>query len=284
MKTDNDIDRSLHELDKLNNSLYIPYDKSSNEVWKSIQQKIDNKPVNVRKLHFSKVRFIWAAASIALLAGLTLTLRFYHYTVKADPGKIASFYLPDGSGVSLAPQSEVTYYPLWWSVSRIVKLKGEAFFKVQKGEKFSVRSDRGITSVLGTSFDIYARTDNYRVVCYTGKVNVKARSGKHQIVLMPGEKAEINSEGEITFSKETRPKQYVAWINNQFVFTSTPITAVLNEVARRYNVTVTIDKSVHGSYTGNFPASIPVEQALSIVCKPFGLTFVKQNDTHYVVK
>ena len=284
MKTDNDIDRSLQELDKLNNSLYIPYDKSSNEVWESIQQKINKKPVKVRKLHFSKVRTIWAAASIALLVGLTLTLRFYHYSVKANPGKIASFFLPNGSEISLAPESEVTYYPLWWSVSRIVKLKGEAFFKVQKGEKFSVKSDRGITSVLGTSFDIYARTDNYRVVCYTGKVNVKARSGNNQIVLTPGEKAEINSEGEIAYSKEVRPNQYVAWINNQFVFTSTPITAVLAEVARRYNVTITIDKSVHGSYTGNFPASIPVEQAISIVCKPFGLTFVKQNEKHYVVK
>jgi len=45
-----------------------------------------------------------------------------------------------------------------------------------------------------------------------------------------------------------------------------------------------LEKAVSESYTGNFSAEIPVEQALNIVCKPFGLTFVKKDSNHFVIK
>ena len=284
MKTNENINDDLKLLDELNHSLTIPYDKSREEVWESIEKKMDSSKPKVHRLNYRKVRILWAAAMIALLAGSGVILRFFHYTVKSEPGQMAEFFLPDGSAVSLAAQSEVTYYPLWWSIERKVTLKGEAFFKVQKGKQFSVKSNRGVTSVLGTSFDIYARNDNYRVVCYTGRVKVEARSNKNEIILTSGEKAEINTQGEIAFSKDHKPSQYISWLNNQFVFTSAPIRFVLNEMARRYNVTITLQKAIKGSYTGNFSANTPIDQALSIVCKPFGLTFVKKENNHFEIK
>ncbi len=271
-------------LDKLNDSLSIPYNKSKEEVWKAISHSIESKPAKTRRLNFGKVRMVWAAAMIALLVGVGLFLRFYHYTVETKPGQIANFFLPDGSEVILSPESEAAYYPLWWAYSRNVTLKGEAFFKVQKGKKFSVKSARGITTVVGTSFDIYARTDNYRVVCYTGKVSVKARESKQKIILTPGEKAEINKQGDIAFSKEKIANQAMSWINNQFIFTSEPLASVFDEMARRYDVKIIMEKPYKENYTGNFSTNIPVEQALSIVCKPFGLTFTKQEERMYVIK
>lgn len=271
-------------LDELHDSLSIPYNKSKEEVWESINKSIQSKPVKTRRLNYRRVRIVWAAAMIALLVGSGLFLRFYHYTVGAKPGQIANFFLPDGSEVILSPESEATYYPLWWAYSRKVTLRGEAFFKVQKGKKFSVKSTRGITTVVGTSFDIYARSDNYKVVCYTGKVSVKARDSKQKIVLTPGEKAEINIIGEILFSKEKVANQARSWINNQFVFTSEPLPSVFNEMARRYNITIVYHASDTLSYTGNFTSAIPVEQALSLVCKPFGLSFSKQGEKTFVIE
>jgi len=284
VKNNNNINDDLKFLDELNDSLEIPYNKSSEEVWETVQQKIERSRPKVHRLNFRQIRIIWAAAIIILLIGSGVAIRFFHYTVKSEAGQMAEFFLPDGSKVTLSAQSEVTYFPLWWSIERKVKLKGEAFFKVQKGKQFSVKSNRGITSVLGTSFDIYARPDNYRVVCYTGRVKVEARKSNKKIVLTPGEKAEINREGEISFSKEAKTGQYVAWLNKQYVFTSAPLAFVFGEMARRYNVSITLQYPVTGSYTGNFPASMPVEQALSIVCKPFGLTFVKKDSNHFVIK
>ncbi len=271
-------------LDELNDSLSISYNKSKEEVWSEINKQIKNQPAKTRRINFSRVRMVWAAAMIALLVGLGVLLRFYHYTVEAGPGQIANFFLPDGSEVVLSPASKATYYPLWWNYSRKVTLDGEAFFKVQKGKKFSVKSERGITTVVGTSFDIYARQDNYRVVCYTGKVWVKARKSSRKIILTPGDKAEIDAKGEILFSNEKAVGKYTAWINNQFVFTSEPVRLVFSEMARRYNVTILLKNAVTGNYTGNFSSNIPIEKALAIVCKPFGFTIEKQGNRTYVIK
>ena len=219
MKKNNDIEKQLNDL---NQSLSIPYSKSREEIWETLSKETVEKEPLTKPVRLMRRRLLRLAAMIVLVVGSGVILRYYHYTVVSAPGEMSAFYLPDGSEITLAAGSEASYYPLWWSVSRIVTLKGEAFFKVQKGEKFSVRSERGITSVLGTSFDIYARNDNYRVVCYTGKVNVEARKSNKQIVLTPGEKAEIDLAGDISFSKENKTGRYIAWLDNQFVFTSAP--------------------------------------------------------------
>ena len=261
----------------------IPYGKSRDEIWEAIQQKIavENKPV--LRIRPVRARLLWAAATLALLVGLVALLRFYHHTIRTVPGQMVTVTLPDESTVVLNAQSELTYYPLWWTFSKKVVLNGEAFFNGSHGRQFSVKSTRGTVAVLGTSFDIYARKDNYRVVCFTGKVQVTSRT-KNRIVLAPGEKAEVNLQGEITFSKKIKTSDYNAWTDHQFVFTATPLASVLAEMARRYNVKIDLEKAVNGNYTGNFSAKITVEQALNIVGKPFGLTFVKVDNQHFIIR
>ncbi|RLD85201.1 MAG: iron dicitrate transport regulator FecR, partial [Bacteroidetes bacterium] len=91
-------------------------------------------------------------------------------------------------------------------------------------------------------------------------------------------------QGDIAFSKEKIANQAMSWINNQFIFTSEPLASVFDEMARRYDVKIIMEKPYKENYTGNFSTNIPVEQALSIVCKPFGLTFTKQEERMYVIK
>ncbi len=273
----------LRELDKLHASLEIPYSKSRNEVWDAMQQKMAAEVIPVHYIRPARKRLLLAAAMVALLMGMGTLLRFYHHTIRTTPGQMVTLTLPDGSTVALNAQSALTYYPLWWNISAKVSLTGEAFFTGHHSQRFSVKSDRGTVAVLGTSFDIYARQDNYRVVCFTGEIRVTSRT-KKQIVLTPGEKAEVSPHGEITFSRKIKTRDYNAWTNHQFVFTATPLASVLNELARRYNVEIDLRKSIQANYTGNFSAGIPVEQALKIVGKPFGLTFVKTDSRHFVIQ
>lgn len=261
----------------------IPYGKSRDEIWEAVQQKIAVEDKPVIRIRPVRARIWWAAATLALLVGLGALLRFYPHTIRTAPGQMATVTLPDKSTVVLNAQSKLTYYPLWWIFSKKVVLTGEAFFKGPHDKRFSVKSTRGTVAVLGTSFDIYARKDNYRVVCFTGTVQVTSRT-KNRIILTPGEKAEVNLRGEITFSKKIKTSDYNAWTDHQFVFTATPIASVLAEMARRYNVRIDLGKAVNENYTGNFSAEIPVEQALTIVGKPFGLTFVKVDNQHFIIK
>jgi len=280
----NDTEKLLRELDILHISMEVPYEKDFNEVWETMQRKMTVKESRVRPIRTAARKRLWlAAATVVIFMGMGSFLRFYHHTIRTTPGQMVTLTLPDGSTAALNAQSELTYYPLWWSISAKVTLTGEAFFKGHHSRGLSVKSDRGTVAVLGTSFDIYARQDNYRVVCFTGEIRVTS-STKKRIVLTPGEKAEVSPHGEITFSKEIKTHDYNAWTNHQFVFTAVPLTSVLNELARRYNVEIDLKKNVQAYYTGNFSANIPIEQALNIVCKPFGLTFVKTDLRHFVIR
>ncbi len=276
-------EKLLRELDALHISMEVPYEKDFNEVWEIIQRKMTAKESRVRIHPVARKRLWLAAATVVILIGMASLLRFYHHTIRTAPGQMVTLTLPDGSSAALNAQSELTYYPLWWSISAKVTLTGEAFFKGHHSRGLSVKSDRGTVAVLGTSFDIYARRDNYRVVCFTGKIRVTSRT-KNRIILTPGDKAVVSKHGEITFSRDIKTHDYNAWTNHQFVFTAAPLVSVLNELARRYNVKIDLKKNIQANYTGNFSANIPIEQALNIVCKPFGLTFVKTDLRHFVIQ
>ena len=257
--------------------------KSREEIWETLHRKIDTDKTPGRSMPHHRREWWLVAATVAVLLGVTVFLRFYSHVLHTVSGEIATMKLPDGSTVTLNAQTKLTYYPLWWKISPKLTLYGEAFFQGHHSRRFTVKSERGIVTVLGTSFDIYARHDNYRVVCFTGKVRVTSPT-KNRIVLTRGEKAIVTPIGDITFSKNIIPTNYNAWTNQQFVFTAEPLPSVLDELARHYNVTIDLKKNIQTLYTGNFPGKIPIEQALHIVCKPFGLTFVEKDNRHFVIQ
>ena len=277
--TDN-TEKLLAELEKMHTFLEAPYPREKTDIWESLQDKMGAEEKKVAVPLFRKYRWL-AAASLALLMAVSLLLRFYAHTVSTKAGEMITVTLPDGSNAVLSPHTRLTYYPLWWRLSAKIKLSGEAFFYGHHNRRFSVQSDLGTVTVLGTSFDVYAHHNQYRVVCFTGKVRVTSRT-KNRLILSSGEKAEITPDGEITFSKNMMDNRIRT--NGQLVFTAVPLVKVLNEMADYYQVKIILKKKITAAYTGNFPANIPVEQALQIVCKPFGLTFVKTDQRIFVVQ
>ena len=67
-----------------------------------------------------------------------------------DSSSVSYHALPDGSAVSLSPNSKMEFGSD--ADSRDVNLNGEAFFEVKKGVPFTVNTANGNVSVLGTSF------------------------------------------------------------------------------------------------------------------------------------
>ncbi len=112
------------------------------------------------------------AAAVALLVGISVLMQVYTKTITIPAGQHSHILLRIMSHVRLNAQTTLSYKPLLWKFSRKVSLEGEAYFEVQKGKKFEVISTNGKTVVLGTSFNIYSRNNNYQVTCVTGKVRV----------------------------------------------------------------------------------------------------------------
>ncbi|MDT8401271.1 MAG: FecR domain-containing protein [Bacteroidales bacterium] len=279
---DNSSFRKPDVLDRLPQSR-IPWEKSRDEVWENMQAHMDVRPV-ARKISLSSyVIRLSAAALILLLVGTAFFVGFYSKTLRTGPGEMANLLLPKGSEVVLNAETIVKYKPLWWTFRRELRVEGEAYFEVSSGSEFTVISEPGTTSVLGTSFNIYSRNGAYEVSCFTGRVKVgSALSGK-EVILEPDQKVIIDSKGEPALREEPSASSDRDWRNGYFRFTSTPLTRVFDEIARQYGIIIDGTDKLDLIYTGNFSKEQDVNEVMNLVCKAFGIDFVREGKNTYRV-
>ena len=167
--------------------------------------------------------------------------------------------------------------------NRTVHLEGEAYFKVKSGTEFKVISRRGETIVLGTSFNIYARGENYNVSCFTGKVRVVSALNKESVILHPSQEAIIQTDGSIKFVQSSDIDSNKSWTENMFIFTGAPLKSVIQEIERQYNIKITTKGNYNLSYTGNFNKSTSEKQVLDLVCTSLGLKFEAKSNGEYLI-
>lgn len=163
------------------------YLRSKEQVWDEMQEAIQNKPLTVRKTQRRLVTYL-AAASIILICCSTAFLKFYTKSYETLSNEHLAVILPDGSMVQMNENSSLGVNPYWWRFLREVELSGEAFFDVKKGKRFDVVSARGMTTVMGTSFNIFAQKNHYEVTCHTGKVRVTNSENEDYIDKTPKKK------------------------------------------------------------------------------------------------
>ena len=157
--------------------------------------------------------------------------------------------LPDNSEVVLNSQSVLTYDKSDWEKDRLVKLNGEAFFKVTKGKTFRVESSNGIVEVLGTQFNIKQRKDYFEVLCYEGSVGVD-HLGKNYVLTKGKSYRWIkNKVIELRNFNQKNP----SWLYEESSFDNVPLWQVIDEIEVQYNVSV-ISESIDFDipFTGSF--------------------------------
>lgn len=260
--------------------------KSKAIVWAELEQIIEmplQPQAKIRPIFAQK----WAVAAsftLLVLLGGVATLRLYTKTVNCLPGMQQTAYLPDGSVVKLNAQSVLSYQPFWFKINRTLNLEGEAFFEVKKGEKFTVQSQNGNTTVVGTSFNIYARNKDYEVTCITGKVKVQAKVSKQNVLITPNQKVTLGTNGNLNAVLNVNTKLSTDWMNGQFIFTQTHLDKVFAEIARRYGVTILNKTNINQLYTGNFTKTKNIETALDLICKTFNAEYKKLPSGEFVVQ
>jgi len=259
----------------------VLWEKPKEDVWASMQDSLEDiKPAKVVRMR--PLRIIAVAAGIIILLGVPSLMRLYTKTIYSGAGEHIAVLLPDNSEVNLNARTTIKYKPLWWKISREVKLEGEAFFNVEPGSDFEVISDQATTMVVGTSFNIVARENTYEVTCITGKVMVSTRDRSSDLLLSPNEKAILGSEGDL-FKENAYGEQSISWIENEFFFTSVALSRVMDEIERQFNISVELQFKNELFYTGNFSRNSKPEEVLDLVCKAFGIKFETRADGTYLI-
>jgi transmembrane sensor len=263
-----------NNLNKMNNALQdfeAPH-FDTNTAYNSFKTKLNSKPTAKKQ---------WFKPLLKIAAILAIGFSFYYYTTNLDSNfntKIAqhtTIELPDESVVELNSNSSLVFNKKSWSESRQVKLEGEAFFKVAKGQKFDVITEDGIVSVLGTQFNVKQRENYFEVTCYEGLVAVRYKDKKQQ--LKPGINFKVIDGKYIANEKEiiTQP----SWLKGESYFKATPLKYVISELKNHYKIKVNADEiDTSRLFTGTFIHN-NLDLALQSITIPLNLTFSKLDNT-----
>lgn len=213
------------------------------------------------------------AAVLFFLAGISYW--FLRETPAAEqPFKITDadqkeYFFPDSSYVVLNKSSAISYNRAGWAENRNVILTGEAYFRVEKSQQFTVITDFGQVSVLGTRFNVKNRPNYFEVTCYEGRVAVQTDLSR-EVLEEGGQYRMINGVvRERTLNGTSLP----SWTENITTFTSVPIIEVLREFERQYDVTIKYHKlDTNRLFTGSFPHTDRLV-ALKSIAIPLGLEY-----------
>jgi ferric-dicitrate binding protein FerR (iron transport regulator) len=273
----NDIDEKLFE------KADIKFKKSAADVLAEIKATSGTAKEIKSKAKVIKFGAWQIAAAIAFLVASSLIYMRVHSTTHTTAEHVlADVILPDGSKVKLNENSELSFNPYWWFAHRKVNFEGEAFFEVEKGSQFSVVSKNGTTSVLGTSFNINSRNNNYSVFCKTGRVMVENAQSK--TVIEPNQIAITSSTGNL--EKEGANETIVlSWTNGLLNFNNTSLATVFAELETQYGITIEVNRKVdlYATYTAIFTKPTNPIEALELICISNNLDFKKQDESTFVI-
>lgn len=224
--------------------LDVPRVTSKDAAWQKLENKISEQQHSPKVISISRRNwFIGVAASFILALGAFFLFPSPDKDLKNFATAMAEsrvIFLPDSSAVHLNAASSVSLSEETWKKDRVLSLNGEAFFEVKRGSKFSVITDAGIVTVLGTSFNVRQRDGELIVACKTGKVGVSKSDNSGLITITPGQMVTITSN-EIGEIQEVNNRRIASWINNEFEFESLPLKAVFEELERQYDIKVSCD-------------------------------------------
>lgn len=263
----------------------IAWEKSKEEIWDQMEDRLQKKGREAspgRTVHLSR-RWLGLTGALLVLLSIGTFLRLYTVKTFCPEGVHTSVQLPDGSSVELNASTHLSYHPYWWFISRKVELEGEAFFSVEKGRKFQVVSSSGITEVLGTTFNVFARGADYIVTCHSGSVRVLETAGSASVVLSPNQRTVLEPDGGFTVTELEQSLDSPAWTDNMIMFSSTPLRQVFEEIERQFGIVIETPAEMQQVYSGNFTLDQTVENILSLLCLPFDLEYEhKEGDTYRI--
>ena len=213
-----------------------------------------------------------AAASMAILITSLFVMNNRSMTYDTGFNSNEMVQLSDGTSVILNDGSSISVRKGIFSNKRKVSLSGEAYFKVTKGEQFTVNSPQGIVQVLGTEFNVRNWGRNLVVECYEGRVRVS--KNEQAAILTQGESVMI-IDGQLN-SKSEIQREEPAWTSGASIFNDEVLEQVFEEVERQYDIQITYqrgDQKFSGQFTHN-----DLNAALDAICIPLGLTYQISSD------
>jgi ferric-dicitrate binding protein FerR (iron transport regulator) len=262
-------------------------DTEREQLW----SKISAETIDSDRTLSHKIKPNWArvAAYAAMLAILVIAAIYFwpssSMELQTQMAEIDKVRLPDRSTVVLNADTRLTYNET--EKLRGLSLNGEAFFDVKEGKTFKVESEHGVVTVLGTSFNIYDRQNQYEVVCISGSVKVELKQNG-LYTLTKGEYVRLNAMGELETNDDSgqliESKAVLAWRQGEFFFENAQLIDVMEEVERQFDVEIHLDNELKDIQGAFYFTNNKLDEALQNILWPLHLTYSKDGRHIYIKK
>lgn len=198
----------------------------------------------------------------------------------ANEGIVKEIILPDGTKVWLNNSATLKYPREFSEKARNVYLDGEAYFEVTKNrhKPFTVQSDAMRVRVLGTTFN-FKCDKNYRIAEATlieGEIEVKGNKEEGQIILAPGQRAELNKNNGRLTVKQVDAKMDAVWHDNLIPFQKADIFTISKALERFYDIKIILSPNMRAdkTYSGVLKKKSTIESVLKSLQNSISLSLI----------
>lgn len=260
---------------KLSSPKATPPDFQTGQEWLRLEHTLDSMDQQEKPLYGSSWGKLKIAASIILLLGsaalLFLLNRADELVIAETGGEEIHLTLADGSEVWLNRDSRLSYPENFEGDERLVKLSGEAFFKVahNPAKPFIVLADKAKVKVLGTSFNVKApeQAPVAQVFVLSGKVSLSATEAEEeQVILQPGQKGILMKAHNSVRMLQEENSNVLAWKENKLVFKKATLGEVISTLEDYFDIRMQVSEPelLNCRFTGVFrePALAEVLEVL----------------------
>lgn len=224
-----------------------------------------------------RLRRRWAAVA----AGIAVLIAFGAYMLSAastvtlhTADAQQAFTLPDGTRVTLAPHSSLTYSG---GDCRNVEMQGKIYFQVKHDEAhpFDVRGGAAHVRVLGTQFEVDERCASASVFVTGGRVLFAAlHRDSGGVILGKGMKAVLPRGAARPVLSEDADINEVAWATHRIHFADAPMDEVLRVLGEYYGMRLTAS-DMSKRLTGDFDARNR-QQVISVIEETLGIEITEK--------
>ena len=229
----------------------LPSPPDKEAVWVRLSQHMDISEMNknmsqdhqrlahpaIGLLSGFRPRFTYAVAlGLALVFALPIAYdSLTTETLVTQSTDFQTIQLPDGSTITLNAESQIKYKKDFNTDHRSLTLSGEAYFDVQKGNTpFTINTNHGQVTVLGTSFNVRAREDGFEVGVNEGIVKVS--NDAKSVILQKGQMIDVDSQFDEKNLQNVSYGNYPDWMHEKLVCEQTPLSEVCDEIERTFGI------------------------------------------------
>jgi ferric-dicitrate binding protein FerR (iron transport regulator) len=254
-------------------------DEKLNLKYGFIETKNNKSYTNIFSLYNYRIVKISAAvisAAAILLIALNFNLSIFNFiyspfddetytSISTNFGERTKLNLGDGSVVILNANSYLRYPAKYNSeTKRDFYLQGEAYFRVAKKpagvqQKFTVSTDQGLITVLGTRFTVNSRKNQTEVVLISGSVKAMAKTEldsqkiSASVIMKPGEFLYFKKNAQDMKSQKVTKTLQTSWWKDQLVLNKTSLKELIIRLKETYGIEVEIkdDRLLERTITGS---------------------------------